>query len=179
MRASLGSIGFVLSVIAGCNSVAGIEPAAVRSDRSERDDDETTDTNASEATALPPPSTDGAPAPAPDAGPAKPPGPCDKYPNAKLCNGKCVYIDDPLFGCTPESCMPCIVPHASAVCSKTFECVVAQCADDDWADCDGKPANGCETDIDSPSNCGGCGVKCGSAAPYCVHGSCSATPRTN
>jgi hypothetical protein len=109
----------------------------------------------------------------------EPPKPCDKYPNAKFCNGKCVYIDDPLFGCSPTSCLPCLVAHATPTCSKTFECVVAQCLEDDWGDCDGKQENGCETDLDTTSNCGGCGVKCGSAKPYCNHGSCSATPRTD
>src|SRR5262245_38770653 len=116
----LGVVAFVLFVVMGCNSVAGIEPAGIRTAGSFEGDAGTNATRNSDPASHAPPVTDGAPAPAPDAGPKAAPGPCDKYPNAKFCNGKCVYIDDPLFGCSPTSCMPCIVPHATATCSRSF-----------------------------------------------------------
>jgi hypothetical protein len=43
------------------------------------------------------------------------------------------------------------------------------------ADCDGNAANGCETNTNSPANCGGCGVVCAvpaNAAPACPAGVC-------
>jgi hypothetical protein len=40
------------------------------------------------------------------------------------------------------------------------------------ADCDGNPANGCETDLKhDPKNCGACGHTCGPPA-HCAGGSC-------
>ncbi len=41
-------------------------------------------------------------------------------------------------------------------------------------DCDGNPANGCETDTTTTSNCGGCGVMCSNAngSTSCIGGSC-------
>jgi hypothetical protein len=41
-----------------------------------------------------------------------------------------------------------------------------------FADCDGSPANGCETDLTTPSNCGGCGNLCSQGAA-CVNGQCA------
>lgn len=148
-----------------------------RSSEVEGDDDEKSE-DATEPAPLAAPSADGGLAPAEDAGAKAPPGPCDKYPSSKYCNGKCVYIDDPLYGCSPTSCMPCILPHASAKC-EALKCVIAQCADEDWGDCDGNASNGCERDLDTRSSCGGCGIKCGGSTPYCNHGDCSATPRTD
>ena len=52
--------------------------------------------------------------------------------------------------CTPE--------HATGDCS-AGTCGVGQCQSG-WADCDGLPDNGCETNTGLPDNCGGCGVVC-------------------
>lgn len=76
----------------------------------------------------------------------RPFNPCAKDgANTKYCNGKCVYVDDPAYGSSMETCVPCIVAHASAVC-RGSACATAQCMDD-YGDCDGNPANGCEYEL--------------------------------
>jgi hypothetical protein len=40
------------------------------------------------------------------------------------------------------------------------------------ADCDGNGGNGCETDITTTDNCGGCGVVCAGDTPLCDAGQC-------
>jgi len=52
----------------------------------------------------------------------------------------------------------CSPPHAVGVCDDG-SCGVGGC-DQGWADCDGDPQNGCETDTGRPDNCGGCGIQC-------------------
>jgi hypothetical protein len=67
----------------------------------------------------------------------------------------------------------CVVPHATPSCVASA-CKVGKC-DAGWADCDGKVANGCETNIGSDaSNCGGCGAICtiGNATAKCVNQVC-------
>jgi len=73
-----------------------------------------------------------------------------------------------------------ISPHASLSCAETnstpgmkeWGCAIS--CDSGWEDCDGNYANGCEVDLSSPSNCGGCGNTCnvdrGTAA--CQNGTC-------
>ncbi len=40
--------------------------------------------------------------------------------------------------------------------------------------CDGDPANACESNVAyDANNCGGCGVVCGGATPYCGNGTCT------
>jgi hypothetical protein len=41
-----------------------------------------------------------------------------------------------------------------------------------FADCDGNGGNGCETDITTPANCGGCGVVCSGNTSACKDGQC-------
>ena len=52
-------------------------------------------------------------------------------------------------------------------------CIEGKCAricNDGWADCNGRPEDGCETRIVADkNNCGGCGVTC---ADVCTNGSC-------
>jgi hypothetical protein len=59
-------------------------------------------------------------------------------------------------------------------------CAVATCGQG-FADCDGDPGNGCETDLRAnPANCGACGNLCptrGNAIPACVLGRCESTCR--
>jgi hypothetical protein len=51
--------------------------------------------------------------------------------------------------CSPsESCMSCFADCGMCNCPAGF------------ADCDGQPQNGCETQLNSIDNCGGCGMKC-------------------
>ena len=53
---------------------------------------------------------------------------------------------------------PCILAHATATCS-AGKCAVASCSAG-WADCDGLAANGCETQLNTTSNCKSCGDQC-------------------
>lgn len=60
----------------------------------------------------------------------------------------------------------CSFPNATAYCSNSA-CGMASCLPG-FSDCDGNPANGCETSLSNdPLNCGGCGIVCPS-------GTCSA-----
>src|SRR6185369_13247141 len=60
------------------------------------------------------------------------------------------------------------------------QCGVSNCAPNKGG-CDGNPGNGCETDINTVQNCGGCGVTCfvangtaGCAGNTCFVQSCNA-----
>ncbi|MBK7579276.1 MAG: hypothetical protein IPI67_03635 [Myxococcales bacterium] len=115
--------------------------------------------------------------------------------------GKCVPNDcqpqttancdlDPTNGCEVDliadvnNCSfcgkKCQLAHATAGCepnptgNPVARCFVKQC-DAGWADCDGNPANGCESNASTdPSTCGGCGKKCNSTngVAGCVNGVC-------
>jgi alpha-tubulin suppressor-like RCC1 family protein len=65
--------------------------------------------------------------------------------------------------------MRCDPPNSSGVCSSTG-CGIALC-DAGFGDCDSIVATGCETDLRTLSNCGGCGLAC---APANATPSCSA-----
>jgi len=66
----------------------------------------------------------------------------------------------------------CAPAHATGTCS-TGTCGIASC-DAGYDDCDGNPANGCETSLRTPTDCGGCGVACTRtrATPDCATGAC-------
>ncbi len=67
----------------------------------------------------------------------------------------------------------CTNAHGSTACSNGV--CQPTCATG-FADCDGNPRNGCETDIrTSTGNCGGCGLACTNAngGTSCVNGACS------
>ncbi len=83
----------------------------------------------------------------------------------KLCNGACVSVADPLFGCGPSVCSACALEHATAACSASG-CAIGIC-ESGYADCDQNPANGCETDLSEPAHCGSCNAACTSLAPDC------------
>ncbi len=68
--------------------------------------------------------------------------------------------------CTNDCTRAASDPNMMAACESrkcTFKC------QPNYADCNHKAADGCETRLDSPENCGSCGVKC---AKYCVTGIC-------
>jgi Cellulose binding domain len=70
----------------------------------------------------------------------------------------------------------CNVPHATARCSGG-KCQVETCTPP-FADCDGDPANGCETNTSSDAkNCGGCGTTCVdiNGIPACGDSKCQIT----
>jgi serine/threonine protein kinase len=103
----------------------------------------------------------GAPARTPSAlgaGGERVPGPCSA--EQKFCDGQCVSIDRPEYGCADPGCRPCQVPNATPRCDFNQSCAIAVCYQD-HDDCDGDRANGCETSVRiDPDHCGGCGKRC-------------------
>jgi hypothetical protein len=96
---------------------------------------------------------------------------CSK--DKKNCDGRCVDLLDPVYGCSPTSCLPC----AEAAFTKRFVCDASkqQCAVDSVdgcvsgrADCDLKVENGCERDVTTRDDCGACGVQCAAPRPNCL-----------
>jgi hypothetical protein len=69
----------------------------------------------------------------------------------------------------------CALANATATCG-SGTCAVQTC-DTGWGNCDGVASNGCETRLDSLTNCGGCNVPCalGNASESCASGSCQLT----
>jgi hypothetical protein len=63
----------------------------------------------------------------------------------------------------------CVLPFASARCSGGT-CQIEAC-NPDHADCNSNPADGCETAINTTSNCGGCSASCSLpfASPTCAN----------
>ncbi len=84
------------------------------------------------------------------------------------CNGVCVPSDVHDCGTCGHDCSN--LPHVSGStgCSASGACVlgVNACAPG-WADCDGNPDDGCETDITQPGNCGSCATVCPASDPVC------------
>lgn len=67
----------------------------------------------------------------------------------------------------------CALNNAQSVCSQS-KCLIAKC-DSGFADCNKKPADGCEVNLDfDVNNCGHCGSSCAGcrphATPACDHG---------
>ena len=68
---------------------------------------------------------------------------------------------------------PCQLMHAEARCTGGT-CSISRCTAP-FADCDGNPKNGCETNTRTDvANCNGCGLSCPAVngAPSCVAGAC-------
>ena len=63
----------------------------------------------------------------------------------------------------------CSFQNASALCSGG-SCALGTC-NSGFGDCDGNPANGCESALNSVTSCGACGVAC-TGAERCLGGSC-------
>jgi hypothetical protein len=74
---------------------------------------------------------------------------------------------------------PCDLAHASARCTGGT-CAVDSCSAP-FADCDGDPSNGCETNTSTDAgNCNGCGLSCPAinGVPSCVAAACQITCST-
>lgn len=94
-------------------------------------------------------------------------------PSQNTCAGTCASASDPSFGCGAASCAPCAVAHATATCSNDG-CAVGKC-DDGFEDCNGKPADGCEADLQfGGATCGTCDTVC-SGGTACRSGACVAS----
>src|SRR5262249_29812283 len=67
----------------------------------------------------------------------------------------------------------CSLPSATAGCAGGA-CVVASC-NAGFGNCDGNPANGCETPLNTHTNCGACGATCAlaNATSSCSTGLCA------
>ncbi len=93
---------------------------------------------------------------------------------SKECNGSCVSLNDPETHCADMGvCVPCGDPqyHIVLFCNVNGSCGSGGCVQG-WAECDGNPANGCETDLTNDvANCGSCGDACQSGQT-CSQGKC-------
>ena len=89
----------------------------------------------------------------------------------KRCGGVCVSTNDPDFGCGGASCDGCTNAHGSTACAAGL---CAPTCSEGFADCDGVPSDGCETEIKTVTDCGSCGVACTNAhgTTDCVSGKC-------
>ena len=85
-----------------------------------------------------------------------------------ICDGGCTGSDVHNCGACGHDCAKLANVTGAVSCSTTGACVLgpSSCAPE-WADCDGNPENGCETDITQPSHCGSCGMGCPMTAPLC------------
>ena len=86
----------------------------------------------------------------------------------KRCEGACVDLDDPAYGCSPTACLPrCSLKFADVVKCVAGKCAVGTCTPG-RADCNGKADDGCESNLGSKATCGSCTTACGGAAPFCT-----------
>lgn len=84
------------------------------------------------------------------------------------CGGTCTNTNTDLNNC--GGCgRVCSFPHASANCV-AGECQLGAC-NQGFANCDGKPATGCETPLGTDQNCSGCGNIC-SGGTVCRNFTC-------
>jgi hypothetical protein len=78
----------------------------------------------------------------------------------KVCEGRCVNLSNPAFGCDSDGCDPCDIPNATAVCSSTGTCRISTCVTG-FDDCNGQPGDGCEANLAVDlDNCGVCDNIC-------------------
>ena len=99
-----------------------------------------------------------------------------------MCNPGFANCDgSPLNGCETSTTTNANCGGCGAVCSpahgvgecSTGSCRIASCGNG-WEDCDGDPSNGCETNMRTLTNCGGCGIPCSLAGgtASCATGIC-------
>ena len=90
------------------------------------------------------------------------------------CNGACVPSEVHNCGVCGHDCTGLAHVSGTTSCTATGACAfpASSCAPG-WADCDGNPDDGCETDITQPTNCGSCGDVCPANLPVCAAGACT------
>ncbi len=67
----------------------------------------------------------------------------------------------------------CSTPNGSSTCERG-QCALLAC-DVGFGDCDADPNNGCETALNTLSNCGVCGAECSGDSVSCASGTCLPT----
>jgi hypothetical protein len=94
------------------------------------------------------------------------------------CGSACVPSDVHNCGACGHDCTS--LPHVTgaASCTSAGACAfsTSACAPG-WADCNGNPDDGCETDVTTPANCGSCATKC--PDPMAGSGSATCSPTAN
>ena len=65
----------------------------------------------------------------------------------------------------------CAPANATGACSAGI-CSIGAC-DPGWGDCNGNATDGCERDLTTPTDCGGCGITCGAGGPNVLSNSCT------
>lgn len=92
-------------------------------------------------------------------------------PNMTLCGTECVNTTSDANHCG-RCDTTCTLPNATASC-QAGGCRIATCAPG-FADCDRVASNGCETPLNTSSNCGACGAVCNlpHADELCTAGTC-------
>lgn len=90
-----------------------------------------------------------------------------EIPDARTClaTDPCGGGDDDCDGRLDEDAA-CMFTRAAGVCREGV-CVLDHC-DPNFADCDGAPETGCETDLTDPASCGACTTSC-ETTERCVH----------
>jgi len=91
-----------------------------------------------------------------------------------MCDGECVGLGDPAYGCNASTCDPCSLPHVTEHACDAVGCAISAC-EEMWGDCDDEADSGCEQSLNVLNHCGGCDVACvapdeGSAS--CATGTC-------
>jgi hypothetical protein len=89
------------------------------------------------------------------------------------CSGACVPSDVHNCGTCGHDCTNLAHVAGATSCTTAGACSfpATACAAG-WADCDGKPDDGCETDITKPGTCGSCTNVCPANDPVCAGGMC-------
>jgi hypothetical protein len=99
---------------------------------------------------------------------------CVCPPGQENCGGTCVtpdaYQNDAAnCGACGHDCLD--VPHVQQASCQDYACTVTACAPG-FGDCDGDPANGCETPLGSDAHCADCGDTC-APSEDCLNGVCT------
>lgn len=114
-----------------------------------------------------------------DSGPVQPTDAGGCASGEKECGGVCVNVTDPSVGCGGE-CNPCKqLDNGASKCGlsdDTWVCTLGDCTSG-YADCDHKPADGCESSLSGKHSCGSCAVDCPEAGlPFCDPGNGTTGP---
>lgn len=92
-------------------------------------------------------------------------------PDQKTCDGRCVALTEPAYGCAAVACDACPSPaRASAACDSTGACGVGTC-NTGFQNCNNKSDDGCEAEVAVDTlHCGKCNNSCDGSS--CVAEKC-------